>query len=152
MEMTENENEKMMNGCLGDGSLSKQEILDIQRYRMVLEVGFMNRHWNRITEEDIDALTQVTQKPDECDVFYHWDHNSRFHLRLMQCYGDPYALKKLEEALADQQPAFVRERLKLWKKPAFSERPLIHEEIIDAIRDGRKLLACKLLEADIRTM
>jgi len=152
MEMTENEIEKMINSDQGDEGLSKQEILDIQQYRMILEVGFMNRHWNMINEKDIEALVQVTQKPEECDVYYHWDHNSRFHLRLMQCYGDDYALKKLEEALRDQQPAFVRERLELWRKPAFSERPLIHEEIIDAIREGRKLLACKLLEADIRTM
>ena len=152
MEMTESEIEKMIIGDREKAGLSKKEILDIQQYRMALEVGFMNRHWNRITEKDVEALTLVTQKPDECDVYYHWDHNSRFHLRLMQCYGDEYALKKLEEALADQQPAFVHERLELWQKPAFSERPLIHEEIIDAIRDGRKLLACKLLEADIRTM
>ena len=152
MEMTENEIGRVLDGAREDEGSSEMEIVDIQQYRMVLEVGFMNRHWNRITEEDIDALTEVTQKPDECDVYYHWDHNRRFHLRLMQCYGDEYALKKLEEALADQQPAFVRERLELWQKPTFSERPLIHEEIIDAIRDGRKLLACKLLEADIRTM
>ena len=75
--------------------------------------------------------------------------------------GDTAGLKAVAEVLDAEAlvspyllrlAAFVRERLKLWKKPAFSERPLIHEEIIDAIRDGRKLLACKLLEADIRTM
>ena len=134
------------------GGLTAREIKELQQYRMALEVGYMSRHWNKITEEDVEALAYVTEKPEECDVYYHWDHNSRFHLRLMQCYGDEYALRKLEEALMDQQQAFVRDRLDLWHKSTFSERPLIHEEIIDAIRDGRKVLACKLLEADIRTM
>ena len=70
----------------------------------------------------------------------------------MECYDDPYALQQLRSALSVETRAFAQKRWELWHKPLFSERPLIHEEIIDAIRCDRKVLACKLLEADIRTI
>ena len=128
-----------------------RELSDIQRFRCVLEAGFMNRFWNMITSEAVSDLEELQNKPDECDVFFHWEQNKRFHLRLMQCYDDPYATKLLSETLAVQTRSFVQNRWDLWHKARFSERPLIHEEIIEEIRDGKKMLACKLLEADIKT-
>jgi len=73
-------------------------------------------------------------------------------LRLMQCYDDPFALKQLRMALSVQKRAFAQKRWEYWQESTFSEPPFVHMQIIDAIKSDNMILACKLLETDIRTI
>ncbi|MBQ1207496.1 MAG: GntR family transcriptional regulator [Lachnospiraceae bacterium] len=133
-------------------ALTTKDIMDIQRFRIVMEVGFMSHYWHMITAEDIQDLEAMIAKPEEKSAFGHWEHNSDFHMRLMQCYDDPFALKQLKMALSVQTRAFAQKRWESWKESAFSEPPYVHMQIIDAIRNDNMVLACKLLETDIRTI
>lgn len=130
--------------------LTTKDIMDVQRFRIVTEAGFMNHYGYMIGAEDLVELEAMVAKPEEKTAFGHWEHNAEFHLRLMKCYDDAFALKQLQMALAVQTRAFAQKRWEYWQESAFAEPPYVHMQIIEAIRNDNMILACKLLETDIR--
>lgn len=133
-------------------TLSDKDIKAIQKFRIILETGFMSRFWDMITPEDLADFASLQNSDEEKDAFTHWNRNSEFHIRLMQCYHNPYAVKQLQNALTIQTRAFAQIRWERWHKQMFTDLADMHNEILTAIQNDNMPLACKLLEADIRTI
>ncbi|WP_343208508.1 GntR family transcriptional regulator [Anaerolentibacter hominis] len=137
--------------------LSQEYIKSVQEYRITLECGFMSRSWNCITPEHLKTLEDIMfsekyRDGAEYDAFTHWENNIEFHLTLMSCYNNDYALGQLRSALTVQKRAYAQILWERWHKQIFAESAGLHQEILRAIRKNNLPLAMKLLESDIRSI
>ena len=89
----------------------KQTMIDIERYRSVIEPTFLLRYSNNIDEQCISSLRLLCKKYIDCpddDYITKWENNCGFHLKLFSMYGNDYAYQELKNALYIQQIYFVQ--------------------------------------------
>jgi DNA-binding GntR family transcriptional regulator len=123
---------------------SKQQLLEVVKFRSALECSFLSDHSSYINEFWIQELRSICQKYSNCpdgDFMSHWHYNCQFHLKLFSIYGNHYAYKMLEDALNIQTIFFVQKR--------HTATMDLHLAFVDYLEKGELTTAISILRADI---
>lgn len=133
--------------------LTQEDINNTKSFRSVLECGFMYEKWDCFTRSAIAEIETVYENEKKVhsanDALTHWNSNMRFHLSLFSVYGNQYAYESLEAALQLQTRAYAQNKWEEWHSLIFDDTPPFHGLILDAIKQGAKSEAIKLLKTDI---
>ena len=133
--------------------VAHEEAEDTMEFRRVLEVGYLRRHFDRITPEVLHRLKQCNERcrnADQSDgVGCHWDSNAEFHMELMQAVGSPYSVWNMQFVLSVQKRACVQYLTQKYDATLAAASMVNHDAIIAAIEAGDVDAACKALEADL---
>lgn len=123
---------------------SKQQLLEVVKFRSALECSFLGEHASYINDLWIQELRSICQKYSDCqdeDFMSHWHFNCQFHLKLFSIYGNSYAYKLLEDALNIQTIFFVQKK--------HSATMDLHLALVDYLEKGEITTAVSILKADI---
>ncbi|WP_349645175.1 GntR family transcriptional regulator [Clostridium autoethanogenum] len=93
---------------------SKQQLLEIVKFRSVLESSFLENYYMYIDEAFIEELKNICMSHANCpddDFMVRWNYNCEFHLKLFSIYGNQYAYKLLEDAMNIQTIFLYRENI-----------------------------------------
>lgn len=131
--------------------ISEREVQEAKQYRIILECGAMDYHWNLLTEDKVLQINEYQDQPSqELDVLHHWERNSRFHLDLMHCYSNAYMYRALESSLRLMTRAYVQFQRNRWQDTKFVGTSRTHRDVIQAILNQDKQSAINLLKEDIQ--
>jgi len=126
---------------------SRQQLLEIIRFRSALECSFLERHCTYIDESWIKELRITCVNYANCptnDFMAHWHYNCQFHLKLFSIYGNHYAYKLLEDALNIQTIFFVQKKHNITMD--------LHIALVDYLEKGDIVMAVTILKADIENL
>ena len=133
--------------------VAHEEARDTMEYRRILEVGYLRKHFDRITPEVLERLKQCNEQCRSQEhpegVGSHWDSNARFHLELLRATGNPYVIWNLQYVLGIQKRACVQHLSKKYDGRLAALSMVHHNTIIEAIEAGDVEKACKALEDDL---
>jgi len=126
---------------------SRQQLLEIVKFRSALECSFLESNSNYIDETGIKELRAICEDYINCptnDFMSHWHYNCQFHLKLFSIYGNHYAYKLLEDALNIQTIFFAQKTQ--------SATMDLHLAFVDYLEKGDIATAITLLKADIENL
>jgi len=126
---------------------SRQQLLEVIKFRSVLECSFLESYCNYIDESWIKELRTTCEDYINCptnDFMSHWHYNCQFHLKLFSIYGNHYAYKLLEDALNIQTIFFVQKK--------HSATMDLHLALVDYLEKGEIITAMTILKADIENL
>ncbi|MBP2636717.1 MAG: GntR family transcriptional regulator [Firmicutes bacterium] len=126
---------------------SKQQLLEVVKFRSALECSFLESYGDYIDESQIKELRSICTDYVNCplnDFMSHWHYNCQFHLKLFSIYGNHYAYKLLEDALNIQTIFFVQKK--------YSATMDLHLALVDYLEKGEIPTALTLLKADIENL
>ena len=122
----------------------KKLIMELQRYRAIMEPAFLERSVYRIKAEDLRELREICDQYAGCpadDYMTKWRHNCKFHLKIFSLNENMYAYEILKNILYVETIYFVQAKV-------FSTMDL-HLAVVDYLEKKDIPMAIKLLEADI---
>lgn len=118
--------------------LSKEDIDEILRYRLVLETGFLKSCYHSLTTAQMAKLEELNSlcNHDSDTVKQHWINNSNFHLFLISCSGNRFAYAELQRAMSILYRAYAQHYWLTWNDHTRVDDVKCHKEIISCIRNG----------------
>lgn len=131
--------------------LTKDDIDEILKYRLILESGFLKSCYNKITElqlqklEDLDYL--CNQK--SCNLKAHWENNCNFHLFLISCSGNQFAYQELKRSMDILYRAYAQYYWLTWDDNLIPSDMKTHKAIITSIRTQNISTLDQLLAEDL---
>jgi len=126
---------------------SRQQLLEIIKFRSALETSFLESNYIYISESWIKELRTICMDYINCpdnDFMAHWHTNCQFHLKLFSIYGNHYAYKLLEDALNIQTIFFVQKK--------HSATMDLHLALVDYLEKKEVEMAVTILKADIENL
>lgn len=133
--------------------LTKNDIEQILRYRLIVEGGALQSSINSITKEQLDKLRDINKKCSsqeaKGDFWIHWKYNMEFHLQLMSCYDNEFAYNNLKKAMETLTRAYAQLYWDKWNNITSPKDTKIHGEIIKCLRKKDLDEALALLKKDI---
>ena len=126
---------------------SQQQLLEVIKFRSVLESSFLEIYCKNIDASWISELRHICERYNnspENDFMSHWRYNCEFHLKLFSIYGNNYAYQLLEDALNLQTIFFIQ-------KKHFATMDL-HLALVDYLEKGEVTAAVAILKADIEDL
>lgn len=132
--------------------LTKEDVEQILRFRMLLEGGSLRECAGSLTEEDLKELERIDEgcQMEPADLWSHWDANTRFHMGLLSYGKNAYALDKLEESMKILKRAYAQFYWQIWKQVSPSSDTVHHKEIINSLRAGKMEQAVQYLKEDLQ--
>jgi len=134
-------------------TLSDEDIKNIIYFRQALECSFLQNYSSCITTEAIEQLEEQLSHTRSAQNIHsaleHWKNNIEFHLLLFSFYNNPFAYKKLQEALNSQTRYYAQNRTNKWQSAVFNDPSSLHVAILDYIKQGNFSMAAKILKADL---
>lgn len=135
--------------------ITPKEISDIMDFRLLLELGALEKTMGGITEAQLAMLEANVEQArilaDEKNIKKHWFHNITFHLLLCSFNENQFVYEALERALH-----FCSRGAERYFKKTWSERKLSdgseHRILIGALRARDLPLAKATLARDIGSM
>lgn len=128
-----------------------KEIIDILEFRVDIEVTGLKKGFSQMTEEDIEALTEmVVRGVGDCEkiVSKNWSKNNEFHAYLYSLNGNVYGYQILTQIIKQSSRYISQYFQTAWKKERESDG-MNHVAIVEALRRHDIDQACKTLEKDI---
>ena len=131
--------------------LSKSDIEDILRFRVVLEGGSFKEHVHDITDEQIKELEKIDKLCTEMqeDFWKHWAYNVQFHLTLMSFCGNKFSYEMLEKSMQTLTRASAQFYWDRWNKTEFPKDTKFHTGIINCLKKKDTEGAIHFLKEDI---
>lgn len=131
--------------------ITEKDIRDAKETRILVETGALSLYFDKITKEDISRLRDVLNidANSEIDILKHWERNSKFHLALMEIYGNQFLIDLLESTLNFMARAYVQYQYNRYQQMKFQGKSMNHRKLLDAIEKGEKEEAIAILSADI---
>ncbi|OBR89658.1 HTH-type transcriptional regulator McbR [Clostridium ragsdalei P11] len=126
---------------------SKQQLLEIVKFRSILESSFLENYYMYIDEAFIEKLKNICMSHANCpdnDFMVRWNYNCEFHLKLFSIYGNQYAYKLLEDAMNIQTIFFIQRK--------HYSRTSLHRVLIDYLERNEIEMAVNILKADIENL
>lgn len=123
--------------------------------RQILELSSLDRYFDNFTPEMIDSiqarLTETRARlKDDPSIWEVWSANIDFHCDLIAASGNTYLVKHLKNCIEVERRFYAQNHYLASKRFLDSNFcPEAHEYILDAIRQGDRVLALKRLQADI---
>lgn len=130
--------------------ITDKDIEEVQDFRLLIECSSMDKYWHLLKPEQIGETLHPRMECKECDAFEHWEHNSRFHLELMSCFGNKFLYNSLSDALRFLSRAYAQFYWEQWHLTTFVSREEHHKLLLKYILENKKEEALQTLEADIK--
>jgi DNA-binding GntR family transcriptional regulator len=135
-------------------SFSKDHIFQLTEYRTILECGYLAKHWEHITSENIkslkDLLAENYKERDKRAALEHWEHNTEFHLKLISFFGNDYVYNQLKSAMQYLGVAYAQAYwINLHMENIVSECEC-HKRFIQLLESNKKEEAIACLHQDIQ--
>ncbi len=131
--------------------ITESDISDAKNARVILETGALGAYFEKITSNDIERLQNILENDldGEIGLLQHWDKNSKFHLALMDIYGNKFISEMLKSTLTFMTRAYVQYQYNKYRQMKFHGTSSHHKDVLEAIKNGDKEKAIKLLATDI---
>jgi len=134
-------------------SFSKDNIIQLTEYRVLVECGYLANHWESITAQDIAKLKKLLQtyydEPHKEAALEHWEHNTDFHLTLISLFGNDFVYRQLKSALQYLGVAYAQAYwINLHTENIVSECEA-HKRFIRLLEGNKKQEAIECLHQDI---
>ena len=125
--------------------------MDAKEARIILECGALDSYFDKITPERADYLLNILdeERPASEDILLHWDRNSRFHIALMDSYGNAFLTDTLKRSMILMKRAYAQYQYNKWQRLTFKGTATGHRELIATIRSGNKAEAVEKLRRDV---
>ena len=141
-------------GFLCSAEVTKKEIQDIVHFRIAVECSFLMQCGPNISDETLKKLDEciadhAVLQANGLTALQHWTSNMKFHLLLFSSYDNPYTYQKLKEAITIQTRFYVQKRSKKWQTPVFTDRDVLHQAVLDYLKQKNYTMASSILKADI---
>lgn len=135
-------------------SITEKEIQDIIHFRIAVECSFLMQCGPNISDETLKKLDEyitdhVVLQANGLTALQHWTSNMKFHLLLFSSYDNPYTYQKLKEAMTIQTRFYAQKRSKKWQTPVFTDRDILHQAVLDYLKQKNYTMASSILKADI---
>ena len=133
------------------GEKSGRENLEV---RKLLELSTLDRYFDRFTPKKLDEIARRLdanreQYKHEATIWQIWQANLEFHCDLISVSENRYLVKHLEKCMDVERRYYAQNQYNREKQFLQKFVPEAHENILKAIRDGKKDKAMKLLDFDI---
>ena len=128
--------------------ITLKEVLDILEYRIDIEICGLRRGFAVMTDQDIEALLQVSPKEDEEPHTPNWDRNYSFHLQLYKINGNEYGYRELQKTIKQSSRYVSQYFQSAWKKGSVYTSTY-HKDIVACLKERDLEGACRMLETDI---
>lgn len=129
--------------------ISKEKLLEIVRFRSVLEYSFFKENSSVLTPARLKIIRQlcnaVKVTPDST-LLELWRLNKSFHLALFESYGNAYAQELLVNALNLQSLYYAA------NQDVVPSPTSLHVAVLDYMVKGDAAMAAQLLKADIESV
>lgn len=133
--------------------LTRNDIENILKYRVLLEGGSLRDCIHNITETQLVMLEEIdvdcTAHEHSCDFFTHWGHNMKFHLKLISFCGNEFSYNMLKQALDTLTRAYAQFYWDKWNNIEIPTDTKYHVEIVDCLRKNDLEGAIHFLKEDI---
>lgn len=135
-------------------SITEKEIQDIVHFRIAVECSFLMQCGPNISDETLKKLDEciadhAVLQANGLTALQHWTSNMKFHLLLFSSYDNPYTYQKLKEAITIQTRFYVQKRSEKWQTPVFTDRDVLHQAVLDYLKQKNYTMASSILKADI---
>ena len=122
--------------------------------RQILELSSLDRYFDNFTPEMIDTLQKkltetCARLKNDPSIWEVWSSNIEFHCDLIAVSGNDYLVKHLKNCIEVERRFYAQNYYLASKKFASDFFPEPHAKILEAIRQGDRVLALKRLQADI---
>lgn len=134
--------------------VDKNYLEEIVEFRLMMEPYYLDKYFYRIKERDIIRIKDkiVTMDKNEfSNPMEYWEKTSLFHLELAYSYRDSFFYDTLNQILNKQLITFSKLYWNKWSTIIDSKLTDNHNEIMDAIQNGNKNEAKKLIIKDIKS-
>ena len=133
--------------------LTRRDIEDILKYRVVLEGGSLKECIQLITAEQIDALSRIDElcscEAAKGDFWIHWGYNKEFHLKLMSFCGNQFSYNMLKKSLDTLTRAYAQFYWDKWHRIVLPTDTKAHVKIINCLHKRDVEGAIHFLKEDI---
>ncbi len=131
--------------------LTKEDIFEMLQFRLALEGGILRERYKNISPEDFQELERLNQfcKINDIDARTHFEHNIRFHIKLVQSCGNAYATEQLRQCMIRLKRAYAQFYWNPNIDIMYSRDTRHHDEILEDLRHGRIDEALFNLRADL---
>ncbi len=132
--------------------ISPQEIHDCMGFRVVLELGALERSIERITPKEVALLeenvSQAESLAGEMSGLKHWEHNVAFHLLLCSFAKNTFFDESLRRVLQFHSRAANQYFVKLWSENQEADISK-HRKLVEALKKKDLPEASTILKEDI---
>lgn len=133
--------------------LTRNDIENILKYRVILEGGSLRDCIHSITEAQLVMLEEIDTVCNahkcSCDFLTHWEHNMEFHLKLISFCGNEFSFNMLKKSLDTLTRAYAQFYWDKWNNIEIPTDTKYHTKIIDCLRKGDLEGAIHFLKEDI---
>lgn len=133
--------------------IKEKEVRDAKATRILLECGALDCYFDKLTTERYEELLETINAPREETegLLSHWDRNSRFHIALMESYGNECLTDILKRLMILMKRAYAQYQYNKWQKLGFPGTATNHRELLEAVRSGDREKAVAILRRDIES-
>lgn len=116
--------------------ITKDDIFEMIQFRQILEGGMLKARYDKLTLNQLNHLEAIDQQcqVDDSNVWSHWEHNTKFHLKLISFCGNSFAADELSRCMNRLKRAYAQF---YWDKSdiqLLSADTRHHAQILDALR------------------
>jgi DNA-binding GntR family transcriptional regulator len=117
--------------------ITTEDIKEMLQYRYILEGGLISRSLDKFSERQIEHLQEIDNKCSESDkdVWEHWKHNTRFHMKLLSFCDNHYAVEAYNKTMDRLKRAYAQLYWNHMDNASLSLDTRYHGEIIQCLRD-----------------
>lgn len=127
---------------------------NILEFRLIVEPSYLELYFDRINKDEISniekSIIEMDKKKFSTPIDY-WRKTSQFHKQLARVYKDKFFYEMLDNILRRQLIAFTFLYWDDWSNIIDTKLTNNHSKILDAIKEGNKDNAVKLLKLDIQS-
>lgn len=127
---------------------------NILEFRLIVEPSYLELYFDRINKDEISniekSIIEMDKKKFSTPIDY-WRKTSQFHKQLARVYKDKFFYEMLDNILRRQLVAFTFLYWDDWSNIIDTKLTNNHSKILDAIKEGNKDNAVKLLKLDIQS-
>ncbi|MGI6079663.1 MAG: GntR family transcriptional regulator [Candidatus Avilachnospira sp.] len=135
-------------------TISKQEVDDIIKFRLILEPECLRQAAGRIDLHDLRELEEFTENScrvtEKVSVWQHWENNKAFHLKLNSYCGNSFCCKALKYSMNILTRAYAQMQWDRWKTTYLNMDCEMHLKIVDCLIKGEVDTAVSELISDIK--
>ena len=129
--------------------LTKEDILETQHFRYVIEGSYLRESYQSITKEQLGQLYELNElcKSQIDDAWVHWEYNANFHLTLLSYAKNRYACKQLKNCLEVLRRAYVQLYRDKWGEEVISRE--YHDSMLKSIENRKLESALEFLKQEL---
>lgn len=133
--------------------ISREKVNQMLEMRMILECGALARNWEKITDGQIQILSDLVMheygNPEQMEAVEHWKRNCNMHLVLFSFSDNKYMYDCLQSTLTSLGIAYVRTYWDTLHTTLVCPSSSDHKLLIEYLKERKKTEAIKCLEKDI---